>query len=332
MIQDNSYHTLDISKTKFLITGGAGFIGSNIAAFLLKNKALKVRILDNLSTGFVDNITSFISNNTFEFIQGDIRNMDDCKLATKDIDVVFHMAALGSVPRSLNDPMLTNEVNVAGFVNVLWACKENKVRRIVFSSSSSIYGLNTQLPLKESYQAQPISPYAVSKYTNELYASVFHKSYGLEYVGLRYFNVFGPRQNPNGAYAAVIPSFINSLIEGKTPLINGDGTISRDFTYVDNVIQANVKAAFVKEKKAINTIYNISAGKSISLNYLHDFIAEELQTKINPVYGPTRAGDILNSLADISLAINNLDYNPTVSVEAGLKTTINWFKKDTILV
>jgi len=324
--------TIDISKTRFLITGGAGFIGSNMAEFLLKNQALEVRILDNLSTGVVDNITSFTSHNTFHFIKGDIRNIGDCKIATKNIDIVFHMAALGSVPRSIIDPMLTNEVNVTGFVNVLWACTENNVKRIIFSSSSSIYGLNGQLPLKETYQAQPISPYAVSKYTNELYASVFQKSYGLEYIGLRYFNVFGPRQNPNGAYAAVIPSFVCALMEGKAPLINGDGTISRDFTFVDNVIQANIKAAFANKKSSINSIYNISAGKSISLNSLYKYIADELQVMHEPVHGPNRAGDILDSLADITLAKINLNYNPTISVEEGLKITINWFKKHTILV
>jgi UDP-N-acetylglucosamine 4-epimerase len=327
-----SYHEKEITQTRFLVTGGAGFIGSNLVEYLLAQKAGLVRVLDNLATGSLDNITTFTGKENFEFLQGDIRNPEDCLEATKDIDIVFNMAALGSVPRSIKEPIITNEVNAGGFVNVLWACNKNGVKRIIFSSSSSIYGLNNNLPLKETAVPQPISPYAVSKYTNELYASVFEKTYGLEYIGLRYFNVFGPRQSPNGAYAAVIPCFINALIEGKSPIINGNGSASRDFTYVDNVIQANIKAAFVSEKFALNTIYNISAGKSISLNELHKHIAKELDKSIKPVYGPERLGDIKNSLADITQAKFKLGYNPTIAVEEGLKTTVSWFKKQALLV
>lgn len=314
-----------ISQTRFLITGGAGFIGSNLAEYLLKNNALHVRILDNLSTGNIDNVIEFVSRSNFEFVQGDIRNLDDCIEATKNSDVVFNMAALGSVPRSIIDPITTNDVNSTGFVNVLYACKENNVGRVVFSSSSSVYGLNKNLPLKEQYTPQPISPYAVTKYANELYADVFQKSYGLSYIGLRYFNVFGPKQNPIGDYAAVIPRFICSMMDDKSIVINGNGSTSRDFTYIDNVIHANIQAAFAEDEISINKIYNISTGKSTSLNELYYFIADHLHKKSVPVYGPERLGDIKDSLADISQAKIKLNFKPSVDFEEGLKKTINWY-------
>ncbi|MDX2190101.1 MAG: SDR family oxidoreductase [Bacteroidota bacterium] len=324
---ENRFHNNDISRTSFLVTGGAGFIGSNIVRYLIDNGAGLVRVLDNFATGYLENIIPYSQNKNFELKKGDIRNEDDCSEATKDIDVVFHTAALGSVPRSLANPMLTNEVNASGFVNILFACHNNGVKRIVFSSSSSIYGLNKDLPVKESYLPMPISPYAVSKYTNELYAQVFQRNYGLEFIGLRYFNVFGPNQNINGPYAAVIPVFINSILEGKSPVINGDGFTSRDFTFVENVVQANVKAALTNNKEAVNQIYNISGGHMVSLNETFWNIVHRLESNIKPKYGPERKGDIKNSLADISKAKKLLNYQPTINFEQGMEITIDWFKE-----
>jgi UDP-N-acetylglucosamine 4-epimerase len=326
------FYSDKIKKLNFLVTGGAGFIGSNLVKTLLELGAKNITILDNLSTGNIDNITPFLNSGKVDFIQADIRDFSKCVEATKEIDIVFHLAALGSVPRSIKDPLTTHAVNSTGFINLLAACNQNKIKRIVFSSSSSVYGRNQQLPLKEDFAPQPISPYAVSKYSNELYASVFGKTYNLEFVGLRYFNVFGPNQSPNGAYAAVIPLFIQSLLDGKQPTINGTGETSRDFTYVDNVVQANLKAALVENPLAFNKIYNISAGRSFSLNQLLETISENLQIHIAPIYAPERVGDIKDSLADITNAQQLLDYKPIIHFEKGIQLTVDWFKRKMVTV
>ncbi|MCB0468594.1 MAG: NAD-dependent epimerase/dehydratase family protein, partial [Aequorivita sp.] len=262
------YHTTDLSKLTFLITGGAGFIGSNLVAYLLENNAKKVRVLDNLATGFMKNLEPFQNNPRFEFTEGDIRDLETCKKAIEGIDYVSHQAALGSVPRSINDPLTSNEVNVTGFLNMLVAQKESKtVKRMVYAASSSTYGDSKNLPKVEETIGKPLSPYAVTKLVNELYADVFYKTYGTQTIGLRYFNVFGPNQSPTGAYAAVIPLFMQALKDEKAPTINGDGEQTRDFTFVQNAVQANVRAFFAKEE-AINEVFNVAFGERISLNTL----------------------------------------------------------------
>ena len=320
----NKYHNLDLSKLSFLVTGGAGFIGSNLVEYLLKYGAGKVRVLDNFSTGFQENISEFKSNPAFEFIEGDIRNIDTCRMAVEGIDYVSHQAALGSVPRSINDPITTNDVNISGFLNMLYAVKENKnVKRFIYAASSSTYGDSEELPKVEERIGKPLSPYAVTKYVNELYADVFAKTYGMEIIGLRYFNVFGQKQSPNGEYAAVIPLFIKAVNEGKPAYINGDGTQTRDFTYIDNAIQANIKALFVNDVVAINQVYNVACGYRISLNDIWQIINEIAGKNIQPLYRESRPGDIKDSLADISKATLLLDYNPSFSVKQGLELTMN---------
>jgi UDP-N-acetylglucosamine 4-epimerase len=263
----NKYHTEDISKKKFLITGGAGFIGSNLVEYLMKYNAGYVRVLDNLSTGHKSNIDAYINSDNFDFMEGDIRNLEDCKNALEGIDYVFHEAALGSVPRSIEDPITSNAVNVSGFLNILVAIKEQKnVKRLVFAASSSTYGDHPALPKVEETIGSLLSPYAVTKYVNELYADVFAKTYGIEAIGLRYFNVFGQRQDPNSAYAAVIPLFIKAILKNEPVNINGDGNQSRDFTYIENVIQANIKAVLVQNPEAINQTYNIAYGERTTIN------------------------------------------------------------------
>lgn len=317
---------ISLEKQSFLVTGGAGFIGSHLVEYLLKEGAGKVRVLDNLSTGFIENIAPFNNHPNFEFIKGDITDYNTCLRACNKIDFVLHQAALGSVPRSIENPVATNMANVNGFLNVMTAAKDNKVKRFVYASSSSVYGDSLQLPKIEDNIGKPLSPYAVTKLTNEIYADVFYKVYGLEVIGLRYFNIFGPRQSPQGPYAAVIPLFIDNLANHSAPFINGDGEQSRDFTYVENAVQANIKALFTQNSKAINQVYNIAVGDRSSINQLFYAVKEFMNSNIMPVYRAKRAGDIRDSLADISKAQTLLEYYPKVKLKDGLKRTVEWFK------
>ncbi len=320
------YHKQDLSNFSFLVTGGAGFIGSNLVAYLLQFGAKKVRVLDNFSNGYRENLTEFMSNPAFELVEGDIRDLATCKKAMLDIDYVSHQAALGSVPRSIADPATTNDVNISGFLNMLIALKESDtVKRMVYAASSSTYGDSTSLPKVEETIGNPLSPYAVTKYVNELYANVFGTTYNTDVVGFRYFNVFGPKQSPNGAYAAVIPLFMQALKEGKAPTIHGDGGQTRDFTFVANAVQANVKGMFAS-KEAANQVFNIACGERISVNYLWDTLNQAANTKLEAMYGPTRQGDVRDSLADISKAEKLLGYAPEYTVGEGLELTWNAFK------
>lgn len=308
---------------KFLVTGGAGFIGSNLVEALIE-KGCFVRVLDNLSTGKKDNIKAYFGNKRFEFIEGDIRDGNMCQKACKDIDFVLHQAALGSVPRSIKDPATTNDVNVGGTLNMLIAARDNKVRRFVYASSSSVYGDEKRLPKKEGRVGIPLSPYAISKKTNELYARNFYDLYGLETIGLRYFNVFGRRQDPDSPYAAVIPIFIKNILQNRVSTINGDGEQTRDFTYIDNVVDANLKACFAK-KAACGKVFNIANGDRISVNSLYKKICELLKRQTNMVYGPTRAGDVKDSNADIKRANRYLNYSPLLSFDKGLESAVEWY-------
>ncbi|AOW17252.1 LPS biosynthesis protein WbpP [Polaribacter vadi] len=323
---------INLTNKKILVTGGAGFIGSNLCEELLKRNNLVV-CLDNFATGKRENITPLLENKNFTFIEGDIRNLEDCLLATKGVEYVLHQAALGSVPRSIKDPITSNEVNVGGFLNMLVACRDNNVKRFVFAASSSTYGDSEALPKVEEVIGKPLSPYAVTKYINELYADVFSKTYGLETIGLRYFNVFGRKQDPNGAYAAVIPKFVSQLMNLESPTVNGDGNYSRDFTYIDNVIQANL-LSLVADKKAVNTVYNVAYGDRNTLNdllrYLKEFLSE-YNSKIKEVeviHGPNRLGDIPHSHASVDKAKNLLNYNPQFSLQKGLKAAVDWYWKN----
>ncbi|WP_228851059.1 SDR family oxidoreductase [Aegicerativicinus sediminis] len=317
---------MQIEKYNFLITGGAGFIGSNIVKSLIDHKAKKVRVLDNFSNGYKKNIEPFIGLTNFELIEGDIRDLETCKKAMEDMDYVSHQAALGSVPRSIEDPSTTNAVNSDGFLNMLIALKESKtVKRMVYAASSSTYGDSKELPKKEENIGKPLSPYAVTKLVNELYADVFGKTYGTDTIGLRYFNVFGPNQSPNGPYAAVIPLFMEALKTDNPPIINGDGEQTRDFTYVDNAVQANIKGLFAS-KEAANEVFNVACGERISVNQLWQYLKEAANSNLEPNYGPPRQGDVRDSLADISKAHRLMGYQPTVTVKEGLKQTWHWFK------
>ena len=320
-----SFHTIDLSKHSFLVTGGSGFIGSNIVAYLLHHKAGKVRVIDNLSTCKVDNIKPFLSLPNFEFLEKDITDFENCEQACKGIDYVTHQAALGSVPRSIKDPLATHANNATGFLNILNAARLAEVKRFVFASSSSVYGDSQALPKKEDEIGRPLSPYAVSKLTNELYARVFANVYNMPIIGLRYFNVFGPNQSPEGAYAAVIPLFMHALMNNESPLIDGDGEQTRDFTYVENAVQANIKALFTDNKDALNNIYNVAVGERVTINQLFNIIAELTGSKVKPTHREPRAGDIRNSLADISKAKKLIGYNPQVLVKEGLTRTMKWF-------
>lgn len=315
-----------VKNKQFLVTGGAGFIGSNLVSYLLNNGAKQVRVLDNLSTGNKDNLKEHVSNTAFQFILGDITDYETCLNACKDIDGVFHNAALGSVSRSMQDPMATNQANVSGFVNVLFAAKNQGVKRVVYASSSSVYGDDKSTEKQEHITGNLLSPYAVSKKTDELYADVFSRSYDMEIIGLRYFNVYGPKQNPNGAYAAVIPIFISNLLKGTTPSIFGDGTTSRDFTFINNVVYANVLAYSTTNPQSVNQVYNVAYGASTSLNQLFDLIKTNLNSTLIPEYKPERKGDIKNSLANINKSKQLLGYEPLVDLETGLKLTIDWYK------
>ena len=321
---------IQITKKKILVTGGAGFIGSNLTEALLKLNN-KVICLDNFATGKKENIAPFLTNPNYTLIEGDIRNISDCKLAVKDVDYVLHQAALGSVPRSIKDPITSNEVNVTGFLNMLIASRDSGVQRFIYAASSSTYGDSESLPKVEDKIGKPLSPYAITKYVNELYADVFSKTYGLETIGLRYFNVFGRKQDPNGAYAAVIPKFVSQFMAGESPVINGDGEFSRDFTYIDNVIQANLLAITTKNKEALNTVYNVAFGERNTLKDLVEILKEnliELDSKIKDIqviHGPNRIGDIPHSLASIDKAKRLLEYKPQFSLQKGLKEAVNWY-------
>ena len=315
-----------IQNNTFLVTGGAGFIGSHIVEFLLNNKAKKVRVLDNLITGSINNIKPFLSSPNFEFIQGDITKPADCERACLGIDYISHQAALGSVPRSIENPLATHEANATGFLNILVAAKNNWVKRVVYASSSSVYGDLNESPKVEHRIGKPLSPYAVSKLVNEQYAAIFSSTYNMEIIGLRYFNIFGPRQNPNGAYAAAIPLFIESLLNNTEVFINGDGKQSRDFTFVANAVQANINALLIDNKEALNKVFNIACGQSISVNEMFELIAAEIKPGAKATHRGERFGDVKDSLADISLAKKLLEYHPEILFEEGLKQTINWFK------
>lgn len=320
-----------MKKPTILITGGAGFIGSNLIEHFLSTEEYQVVCLDNLSTGHMHNIDPFLKNSNFKFIEGDIRNLETCKEAVKECQYVLHQAALGSVPRSINDPITTNEVNISGFLNMLVASRDEKVKRFVYAASSSTYGDSEVLPKVEDEIGKPLSPYAITKYVNELYADIFSKTYGLETIGLRYFNVFGKRQDPNGAYAAVIPLFVKKLINHESPVINGDGNYSRDFTYIKNVIQMNQLAMLAENKDAVNTVYNTAFGDRTTLNDLINLLQNEL-TKYDPkikeieiIYGPNRLGDIPHSLASIDKAKRKLNYDPQYNLQKGVGEAIDWY-------
>jgi UDP-N-acetylglucosamine 4-epimerase len=321
----NKYHTEDLSKYSFLVTGGAGFIGSNLVEYLLKYNAKKVIILDNLSNGHLYNIQEFINQDNCVFINGDIRDIEICKLATKDVDYVLHQAALGSVPRSINDPITSNDVNVSGFLNMLMAVKESSsVKKMVYAASSSTYGDSKILPKVEDNIGKPLSPYAITKYVNELYGDIFSKTYNLHTVGLRYFNVFGPKQDPNGAYAAVIPLFMKGALANEIITINGDGEQTRDFTFIENVVQANIKAAFSNLEQ--HEVFNVAVNERISINTLWGSIKKNTNSKSSVKHNPPRQGDVKDSLADISKAKKLLNYNPKFQLNEGLELTLQWFK------
>ena len=319
-----------INNKKILVTGGAGFIGSNLCEELIRLNN-KVICLDNFSTGKRENIENLLNNINFSLFKGDIRSLDDCLKASENVDYILHQAALGSVPRSIKDPITSNEVNVSGFLNMLVAARDNGVKRFIYAASSSTYGDSESMPKVEGIIGKPLSPYAITKYVNELYADIFSKTYGLETIGLRYFNVFGRKQDPNGAYAAVIPKFVSQLMQGKSPVINGDGNYSRDFTYIDNVIQANLLNLVTNNKKAVNTVYNVAFGNRNTLNdlmlYLKDYLSE-FEPKISNlevIYGPNRVGDIPHSHASIDKAKELLNYNPYFSLQQGLKEAVKWY-------
>ena len=320
----------ELSNKHVLVTGGAGFIGSNLCAYLLQNN-VKVTCLDNLITGKLENIEELMSNANFKFINGDITNLNDCTNACKEIDIILHQAALGSVPRSIENPINTNNINISGFLNILWAAKATNIKRVVYAASSSTYGDSKKLPKVEDEIGLPLSPYAVTKYVNELYAGVFSSLYDLELIGLRYFNVFGRKQDPNGAYAAAIPKFIKAFVNYESPIIHGDGSQSRDFTYIDNVIQANVLAATTTNSNAINQVYNVACGEQSILlellkhiqNLLTQFDERIGQVKIS--FGPERIGDIKHSLASIEKAKNQLNYSPSHNVNEGIEAAIQWY-------
>jgi UDP-N-acetylglucosamine 4-epimerase len=315
-----------------LITGGAGFIGSNLCETLLNNN-IKVVCLDNFATGKRENIAPFLKNELFQLIEGDITNLNDCHKACKKVDFILHQAALGSVPRSINDPITTNEVNVSGFLNMLVAARDAKVKRFVYAASSSTYGDHEALPKVEDVIGKPLSPYAITKYVNELYADIFYKTYQLDTIGLRYFNVFGRRQDPDGAYAAVIPKFVKQFISHESPIINGDGSYSRDFTYIDNVVQMNILAITTTNQMALNTVYNVAYGDRTTLLELTTLLKEHLSAfddsikNIEIKHRENRAGDIPHSLASVEKAKKLLNYNPKYNINDGIKEAVHWYWK-----
>ena len=326
MLYKKNYHQSDISEATFLVTGGAGFIGSNIVEYLVQHGAGKIRILDNLSEGKRENIEPFEALDNVKFIEGDISDKQTCKEACEGVDYVSHQAALGSVPRSIATPTITNNANVTGFLNMITAAKDAGVKRFVYASSSSVYGDHPALPKLEANIGNPLSPYAVSKYVNELYSQVFGLNYGFETVGLRYFNVFGPRQKPDGPYAAVIPLFMDALLKGEAPKINGDGEQSRDFTFVVNAVEANIRGMFSKVEGAAGKVYNIAFGERRTVNQLFEILKELSASDIDAIHREPRAGDIRHSLADISQASQFLGYQPEYDIDRGLAVTFEWFK------
>jgi UDP-N-acetylglucosamine 4-epimerase len=326
-LYNTPYHTEDLSKYRFLVTGGAGFIGSNIVEYLLRYNAGHVRVLDNLSNGYIENIENFMSLPNFEFIKGDIRDLDACKKALDGVDFVTHQAALGSVPRSISDPISSNQVNIDGFLNILYCVKESKnIKRMVYAASSSTYGDSKVLPKVEGSEGKPLSPYAVTKLVNELYADVFSQVYGTHTIGLRYFNIFGPKQNPNNPYAAVIPIFCDAFLKGQQPNINGDGETSRDFTFVENAVQANVKALFYNDLEK-HEVMNVACGDQITLNGLVKQLSEITGTSMIANYLPERKGDVKHSKADISKISNLLKYKPIINFSQGIEIVYNYYKK-----
>lgn len=321
--------TKRISQSSFLITGGAGFIGSNMVELLLSLGAKQVRVLDNLSNGYYSNIEGFVGLPNFEFVEGDIRDLETCKKAVEGMDYISHQAALGSVPRSVEDPITSNDVNIGGHLNMLVAAKESPtLKRMVYAASSSSFGDSKELPKVEGNEGKPLSPYAVTKWVNELYGDVFSRVYGLHTVGLRYFNIFGPKQNPNNPYAAVIPLFMKAAMEGTLPKINGDGTNSRDFTFVQNALQANIKAMLDTESLTKHEVVNIAVGDRTNLVELWDAIASAAGTDIKPTFGPPRAGDIPHSLASIEKAKKLFGYDPQYRLRDGIKITFDWFSEE----
>jgi UDP-N-acetylglucosamine/UDP-N-acetylgalactosamine 4-epimerase len=326
-LYEKPFHEHPLSAYTFLVTGGAGFIGSHLVEYLLKHGAGRVRVLDNFATGFAKNLAPFQSTPRLELMEGDIRELEVCQQACQGVHFVLHQAALGSVPRSVIDPVTTNAVNVTGFLNMLVAAKENTVQRFIYAASSSTYGDSQNLPKVEEEIGKPLSPYAVTKLVNEVYADVFARTYGLPSIGLRYFNVFGPRQDPQGAYAAVIPLLMKALLQNQRPVIFGNGEQTRDFTFVENVVQANLKALFAPEK-AVNQVYNVAVGDRTSLNRLFDLLKKQAASDLQPLYGPDRSGDIRDSLANIQKARALLGYVPQVGIEEGLQQTWEWFKKE----
>lgn len=321
------FHTKDITHYSFLITGGAGFIGSHIVAYLLQHGAKKVRVLDNLATGLQSNIDLFKAHPNYEFIEGDIRDFKACVKACDGIDFVSHQAALGSVPRSVKDPVTSNDVNVTGFLNMITAAKDASVKTFVYASSSAVYGDEPNLPKVEERIGNPLSPYAVTKKANELYADVFGKLYGMKIIGFRYFNVFGARQDPNGPYAAVMPLFVSGIINNTPVYINGDGEQTRDFTYVDNAVQANIRGMLSENEASFGQVYNVAVGENFSVNFLYNAIRELLGLPHEATYRQEREGDIRNSLADISKAKNLLAYDPQYKFSEGLKLTVDYFRE-----
>jgi UDP-N-acetylglucosamine/UDP-N-acetylgalactosamine 4-epimerase len=323
---EKAYHSEGLEKYSFLITGGAGFIGSNIVEYLVKHNAGKIRVLDNLATGFRENLKDF--EDKIEFIEGSIEDFETCKKACKDIDFVSHQAALGSVPRSVEFPLATNAANVSGFLNVITAAKDSGVKRLVYASSSSVYGDSKILPKKEELIGNALSPYAVSKRVDELYAGVYAAVYGMEIIGLRYFNIFGPRQNPKGAYAAAIPLFMDALIHKRAPKIFGDGKQTRDFTFVENAVQANIRALFTKQPNIAGEVFNIAYGDRTSILDMFNILNELTGAGVQPDFKEERKGDVRDSLADVSKAKEMLGYEPGVDFPKGLDITLDWFKKN----
>ncbi len=327
MMYQQAFHNGNLNQYSFLITGGAGFIGSHLVEYLIKWGAGKIIILDNLATGNLENIQAYLNLPNVEFIQGDICNLEDCKKACTGIDYISHQAALGSVPRSIENPLATHQVNATGFINILLAAREAGVKRTVFASSSSVYGDIQESPKIEERIGKPLSPYAVSKLVNEQYAAIFASTYNMQITGLRYFNIFGPRQNPRGPYAAAIPLFIESLMANKPVYINGSGEQSRDFTFVENAVQANIKALLTENKTAINRVFNIACGDSVSVNQMFQLLAKEINPAAKAINREERFGDVKNSRANIEAAKTLLGYVPQTSFENALMQTLHWFKQ-----
>lgn len=324
---ERKYHNQDLSGLKFLITGGAGFIGSNLAQYLMDFGASKVRVLDNLSNGYLENLEAYKNDSRLEFVEGDILDESTCVEVCEGIDYISHQAALGSVPRSIKTPLATHAANATGFLNMLTAAKDAGVKKFVYASSSSVYGDNKELPKLEYKTGNPLSPYAVSKKVDELYAKVFKEVYGFPTIGLRYFNIFGPKQSPNGPYAAVIPLYMDALLRNQSAKIFGDGEQSRDFTFVENAVQANVKGLLCDNEKAFGEAFNIAFGDSTSVNELYASIKKSAKANAEPEMCPPRLGDIRDSLADITKAKTLLEYNPQVGLDEGIAITLDWFNE-----